>query len=421
MRRCHLLPMVLSLPVIVSIAALATRGTNAASSHAVSASHSTTASDARLVRTIDAYVKPMVDRGDLSGQLLVARNGTIVLERCYGFANRELGIPVTPESRFNIASVTKPMTTVLAIKLMEQKSIGYHDSIARWIPDFPKGDSIRVEQLLRHRSGIPHELVPDTLATRPRTAAEMVEIAKHEPLDFPPGSRSSYSSGGFTVLARILEIASGMDYPSLIERAIFMPLGMTHSRSANGIELLPNRVSVYMKGSHGIDNAPYQDFSGIVGAGSVWSTARDLHRFVQAIVTGALGASARQSLVRDRVLDFNGRTSGFTAFAEWDSTTGVEVIFAGNLLTGATEAIRHGIPPRCVGTRASSCSRTAYASCCRCETACCGRTDGSSSPRRTARSFRPATTESCAACRAPTVASRGSTGPRTGRCIPRRG
>jgi len=308
-----------------------------------------TAEDARLARAVDAYARPLVERGDLSGRLLVARRGTIVLERSFGLANRELQVPITPESRFCVASITKPMTLIMALGMIENRSIGYHDSIARWLPDFPHGDSITIEHLLRHRSGIPHEIVPDSLATRRRTAAEMVALAARLPLDFPPGSKSSYSSGGYTVLARILEIVSGKDYGTLLEEKILAPLGMTHTRHANAVELMPERVASYVPGLHGVENSPLIDFSGLVGAGSVWSTPRDLHLLVQAVVNGHFGPALRQSLVRGGKLDFGGQVQGFRAFCDWDSATGLEVIFAGNLMTGAPDLLRDAMPRLAAG------------------------------------------------------------------------
>ena len=86
---------------------------------------------ARLARALDAYTRPLVAAGHLSGQLLIARHGAIVLERTYGFADYELRVPVTAETRFNVASVTKPMTVVLAIQLMVEKKLAMHDSLAR--------------------------------------------------------------------------------------------------------------------------------------------------------------------------------------------------------------------------------------------------------------------------------------------------
>ncbi len=303
----------------------------------------TSAADRAAARAIDAYTQPLVARGDLSGQLLVLRDGRVVAERSYGYANAELRAPVTPETRFNIASVTKPMTAVIAIHLIEAGTLGVSDTIARWLPDFPKADSIRVEHLLRHRSGIPHETIPDSERTHPFTSAEVVARAARLPLDFSPGSRGNYSSGGYEVLARVLELASGRTYQQLLEQHLFGPLGMTHTTDADSRRLMPGRAQGYVPGVHGLQNAPLEDFSALIGAGSVWSTARDLHRFVVAVVAGKLGAGPQQSFVRGGHLDFNGRTGGFKAWALWDSTSGVEAIFLGNLAGGASDALKRDI------------------------------------------------------------------------------
>lgn len=303
----------------------------------------------RLGSAIDAYAKPLVARDQLSGQLLVARRGVILVERNYGYANWELRVPVTAETRIDIMSVTKPMTGTIAIQLLQEKAFAYHDSIARWFPDFPKGDRITVEHLLRHRSGIPHELVPDSEATRPRTAAAMVEIAKHRPLDFEPGSKSSYSSGGYSVLARILELVSGKTYGQLLQERIFKPLGMAHSSDHDSRKLLPGRATAVVPGPDGNQNAEYQDFSGIIGAGSVWSTARDLHRFVQGVLKGTLGRGPQLSYAGGGKIDFNGQGAGFRSFCDYDSTTGLEVIFLGNLHTGGPDLLRSAIPRLAAG------------------------------------------------------------------------
>lgn len=306
---------------------------------------------ASATRAIDEAVRPMLARGELSGQLLVTRGGRALVERNFGFANLELGTPVTSETRFNIASVTKPMTVVLAIQLLQEKKLALRDSIARWIPGFPSGDTITVSHLISHRSGIPHEVIPDSEMVRPFSAAEVVERAKRLPLDFRPGVRESYSSGGFEVLARILEITGGMPYGALLEQRILIPLGMSHTGHLDSRQVVHGRAAGYLAGAHGIENAPPQDFSGLVGAGSVWSTARDLDRFVQGIVSGKLGPGPRFSYLRGGKLDFNGRTGGFKAWALYDSATATCVVFVGNVSSGAPDWLRSNIMRLVAGER----------------------------------------------------------------------
>ena len=306
-------------------------------------------SDADLARAIDAYARPLVGAGHLSGELLLTRRGRVVLERFYGKASIELDQPVTATTRFNVASITKPMTAKIAMDLIEQKKLAEHDPIARWIPDFPRGDSIRIEHLLRHRSGIPHELVPDSLATQPMTAAQMVEIAKRLPLDFAPGSRSSYSSGGYTVLARILEIVSGQDYETLLEEHVFRPSGMTRSSHVDARVILPGRAASCAPGPRGTENAPFRTcrvWSARVRCGPPRAISI---RMVQAVVSGRLGEGMRQSFVRGGRLEFSGRTGGFKAFAVWDSASGLDIVMVSNLATGAPDLLRAAVPRLAAG------------------------------------------------------------------------
>jgi CubicO group peptidase (beta-lactamase class C family) len=304
---------------------------------------------AEFGRALDAFTAPLEKSGHLSGQLLVARQGRVILERNYGWANAELKVPVTPETRFNIASVTKPMTVTLAIQLMAERALGYNDTLAKWIPDFPRGNEITIAQLLRHRSGIPHRVTTTAEEVRPMTAGDVVEAAKRVPLKFPPGSQMSYSSGGFSVLARVLELAGGKDYATLLQERICGPLGMTHTLHTDSRHLLPGRAASYEPAAEGVERAPLQDLSFLVGAGSVWSTARDLHLFVQGLVTGKLGPGPQQSLVRGGRLSMNGYTDGFIAWADWDSASGVEAVFVGNVHSGASDQVRRALPKLVAG------------------------------------------------------------------------
>jgi len=293
-----------------------------------------------LGRSLDAWAKPLVERGLLSGNLLVAVRDSVILERSWGMADGSKEIANAPDIPSNVASVTKPMTVIMAIGLMEEKKLGYHDPLSKWIPDFPEGDSITIEHLLRHRSGIPHRVTSDADETTFHTAADMVEFAKQAPLDFRPGERYAYSSGGFSVLARVLELAGGADYGSLLRQRITGPLGMTHTFHPDASAPSGPRAASYVPEAGGVVPAPHQDLSFLVGAGSVFSTARDLHRLLMADVSGRFGESVRQSALRGSRVSWNGYTSGYVAWAEYDTTTGYAVVFAGNLHSGASEALK---------------------------------------------------------------------------------
>jgi CubicO group peptidase (beta-lactamase class C family) len=226
---------------------------------------------------------------------------------------------------------------------MEEKKLGYTDSLSKWIPDFPNGHRITVEHLLRHRTGIPHRVTGDADELVPHTAADMVEFARKATLEFTPGERYSYSSGGFSVLARVLELASGKSYGELIRERLFAPLGMSRTYHPDpGVDTTGRAVN-YVPELGGSARGPNQDLSFLVGAGAVWSTPRDLHKLMWADASGKLGWTARQSALRGSKIPWNGSTNGYRAFADFDTTTEYSVIFAGNLHSGAVDEMKSAV------------------------------------------------------------------------------
>ena len=297
----------------------------------------------KMEHDLDAWAKPFVDAGLLSGNLLVMHLDHVLLERSWGWADAERKQRNTSATRFNIASITKPMTVAVAIPMLDEGKLAMADPISKWILDFPKGDSITVGMLLQHRSGIPHRITKDADERVPHTAADMVEFAKKARLEFPPGSRESYSSGGFSVLARVLELASGKSYGELLEERLFRPLAMNSSFHPYGHSDTARCAVSYVPEPGRIVRAPYQDYSFLVGAGSVWSTPRDLQKLIAAEVSGALGESLRRSTLRRGRVSWNGSTNGYRAFATYDTTSQNAVIFTGNLHSGAVDELQAAV------------------------------------------------------------------------------
>ena len=297
-----------------------------------------------LGAAIDGWAAAGVEAEHLSGSLLVAHGGEVVVERHWGWANREHRVSCGPTTRYCIASISKPVTGAIAIRLGEQERLALTDTLDRFAPEFPRGSEITVEMLLRHRAGIPHRPVdiPDRMA--PRTAAEVLAAAADEPLTFDPGSDSSYSTGGYSVLARVLEIAGGADYGALVAREIAGPAGLTVTSDPNDREVLPGRATSYVFGPGGFRHAELQDTSYLVGGGSLYSNARDVHRFGEALLRGRLGERARERYARRAGYRWNGVTDGFRAFADHHLQEDLWVVWTGNVHSGATDALRAAIP-----------------------------------------------------------------------------
>ncbi len=290
-------------------------------------------------KAIDEFIKPFADARHFSGVVLASENGGVIYEKAFGWAEAAHQVVNKPNTRFSVASITKPMTVVILARLVEQKKIAQQDMLNKYIADFPKGDKISIEMLARHRSGIPHRVTKPEEETIAYTQAEMVEKIKKTALVFEPGSDTLYSSAGYTTLARVLEIASGKSYSELLKEHVFTPAGMNDSVNFNSENILLYQSDDYLLDTNGYINAPLIDFSFLVGAGSVFSTAKDVHRFGHAVVNGKLGETVKQTFAGKDVFGSNGNTNGFRANVRIDQTQKYGYVVVSNLASGANDVI----------------------------------------------------------------------------------
>ncbi|HEV7389555.1 MAG TPA: serine hydrolase domain-containing protein [Gemmatimonadaceae bacterium] len=309
-------------------------------------------SDAEVVRRVNAYIAPFAGR-ELSGTLLVARGNRVLIERPFGFSSYELGVQFTTTTPTNIASITKPLTDIIAARMQEEGLLSWRDTVAKWLPNYIYGSKMTVEQLINHRAGVAHRLLPESQQNVPRTAQEMVEIANTVPLLFEPGAKESYSSGGYAILAAVLERAGKQTYDQLLQHYVVAPVSAKTIRHVDSRTLLPGRAVSVIPIGDGVLNASLKDLSFLVGAGSVYTTPHDIFLVMQGLVSGKYGAAARTALVRDNGLHWNGVTSGFRAIADWYPADSLTVIYFSNLHTGAIDLMRRSIPMIAAGDTAA--------------------------------------------------------------------
>lgn len=306
-------------------------------------------SNPELARRITEYVRPLQEAGELSGTLLVARDGGVVYEQAFGMASYELAVPNTTSTRYCVASISKPMTIIIALRLFEQKRLADSDTLDKWFPDFPRAKEITVEHLLRHQAGIPHRVTSDVEEAVPRTAAEMVVLASRKELLFAPGSQTAYSSAGYSVLTRVLELASGKTYEGLLEEFVLAPARATQTVHPGPRKPIPGRAPSHVGSARGPVPASLKDLSFLVGAGSLFSTPRDLFSILEALRAGAHGQEAKQILVPEKGVSWAGITNGYRSLADFHPDGKLTVIFTGNLFTGAADLLRRDIPKIAAG------------------------------------------------------------------------
>lgn len=292
------------------------------------------------VREIDNYIKPFADANQFSGVVLAAQDGRVVYEKAFGLANADFRVPNRPDTRFGIASITKLMTVVILNRLIEEKKIAPEDKVSKFVPDFPAGDKITIQMLRSHRSGIPHRVMRPEEESLPYTSAEFVEKVKGARLAFEPGAQRLYSSAGYAVLARALEIASGKTYSQLLQEYVLAPAGMNDSLDFNGEAIMERRSQDYLLESRGVVNAALKDYSFLVGAGSVYSTAKDVYKFGEAVLDGKYGEASRASLVANNEISGNGSTNGHRAYFKISRAKKWGFVFVSNLNSGANDMVQ---------------------------------------------------------------------------------
>jgi len=240
-----------------------------------------------------AYIDELMTRyeelGLFSGAVLAAEGGEVLYESAFGMANRELGVPNTAETRFRIASISKPFTTVLVLQMIEDGKLDLDDTLAECLPDYSGegADRITVEQLLTHTSGLVGESAVENLEDIERhhwTKEELLEFVAGYPLASRPGQRYRYANFGFFLLAAVLEEVSGRTYAELLQDGICEPAGLTNTRVDVTTELVNSRAAGYHYYSEtGVVNAPLIEMSFVYGYGHLLSTVHDLFLFERAL------------------------------------------------------------------------------------------------------------------------------------------
>jgi CubicO group peptidase (beta-lactamase class C family) len=242
------------------------------------------------------------DKPDSPGlSIAVARNATVIDVRTVGSANLELGTPITPESVFQVASVSKQFT-VMSILLLEQRGkLSIDDPVQKHLPEFPDyGAPLTIRHLLSHTGGLRDVYtLHQSLAAPAEDKGDWNEIllrrlAAQRGLNFAPGTDFQYNNGGYVLLATIVQRVSGMSLQDFLDMNIFKPLGMAHTRLDDDPQrLVRNRVTGYARSGDAWRRAREEiGHAGSGGDTGILSTAADLLRWEQNFIDGEVGGKA---------------------------------------------------------------------------------------------------------------------------------
>lgn len=240
---------------------------------------------------LEGYYRDMV-RAGFNGSMLVAKKGVVIFEQYHGlesFRNRNSAI--VDSSSFQLASVSKTFTAMGVLWLMEKGKLNLQDSVQKYYPEFPyKG--ITLQMLLSHRSGLPNYLYfcdsiwPDK--DKFLTNDDVIQLMiRHKPrIQHTPGTHFQYCNTNYMLLGSIIEKVSGQKYADFMQQTFFGPLGMNNTF----VYAPASAMRLHQTISHKYNGQQEPDtyFDGVVGDKGIYSTARDMLKWDQALYTGGL-------------------------------------------------------------------------------------------------------------------------------------
>jgi len=238
---------------------------------------------------IDSLISAYHNADCFNGVVLVSEKGQTIFKKAYGIADRELNVAMTTDMKFRIASISKPFTAIVLLQLVDEGIIRLDGKITDYVPDYKgkMGDSITIEQLLTHTSGILQSLDPEKEAIQERlyhSLRDMVRYAEESDLYFEPGTGFHYSNLAYNLLAYIAESVTNKSFDRLLAERIFEPLGMNNTKQYDAATIEKNLSKGYeYKLLRGYEKTGCFDPSYTVGPGGLISNVEDLCKFDKAL------------------------------------------------------------------------------------------------------------------------------------------
>ncbi|RYY71709.1 MAG: serine hydrolase, partial [Chitinophagaceae bacterium] len=250
---------------------------------------------------VDSLISAYSRLHKFNGSVLLAWHDSILLNKGYGYRNADSKTPNDANSIYQLGSITKQFTGAVILKLQSAKKLSVTDKLTKYFPSYPKGDSITIEQLLSHTSGIYNytneRKFMENEVVVPKTREEMIALFKDKPLDFSPGKGWKYSNSAYSLLGYIIEIASGLPYEKAVRQYIFEPANMVNSGFDFTHLSNPNKTTGYfVLNNKETKEAPIVDSSISYAAGSIFSTTGDLFRWHKALQKNIVLSKAEQEI-----------------------------------------------------------------------------------------------------------------------------
>jgi len=261
---------------------------------AQAASEPASALAARLA-DFDGWVAQRMATQRLPGVTVGFSQGEVEWVKGYGYADLENRVPATARSSYRLASVTKPMTAVAVLQLVEQGKIDLDAPVQTYVPYFPvKAFRITVRQLLGHLGGIDayRDSKVEQHFKEHKDTRQSIAVFEQFDLIAEPGTRFRYTSYGYNLLGAVIEGASGESYGGYMRRHVWGPLGMDATVMDDPDAVIAHRVRGYRLDGQALKNSEFVDISSRFSAGGTRSSVPDMLAFGRGIHEGKILSAA---------------------------------------------------------------------------------------------------------------------------------
>ncbi len=280
------------------------------------------------------------ERGIVGIAVAVVERGEVVFEHAFGQRDREAQLAAGTDTLFRLASVSKPVTAAIAMRLVERNELDLEAPVSRWVDGLPEAlGKLRASQLLSHTSGIRH-YAPGRLdnGTVHRTTAEALALFAGDELGFEPGTEHRYSTHAFTLAVAALEGASGEGFVAqvreLAKRASAPSLDAEIAAEAKAMR---SQLYELAKSGEAVRSGPREDLSWKYGGGGLESTAADVARFADAVLRAKVVSEASRDRMwtRTRLADGSETSYGLG----WGVSDGGNVVSHAGAQQGASSGL----------------------------------------------------------------------------------
>ncbi|MBL9188939.1 MAG: beta-lactamase family protein [Opitutaceae bacterium] len=232
---------------------------------------------------VEKHIAPKVPGASVA----VAVDSQVVWSQGFGYADLAAKKPVTTATRFRIGSISKSLTAVGLMRLVERGQLDLDAPVQRYVPEFPdKGTVITTRQLAGHLGGIRHYRGNEMLLNRPfADVRASLKIFDRDPLEAPPGTKYIYTTYGWTVISAVMESAARQEFLAYMEATVLRPLSLTRTRADHKGAIDPDCTRFYTGDAPDkFTPAPEVDNSYKWAGGGYLSTPEDLVRFGSALL-----------------------------------------------------------------------------------------------------------------------------------------